>query len=161
MKWLILPLFLLSSAVQAQSLTEYQCNKGISTSNTTSSTPCYLQAMGEVSQFILENGNPKWPHAVCYAISEKVAANPKNIEKAKASFKKNVGTFQNHEIQFNNFYMSTQPEIETGQKLRSDYGIDFEKRVVNSKYVVKVQTASVKTADGAVHCKTHLAFVNN
>lgn len=162
MKWLIFPLFALSSLAGAQpALTDYQCFKGIKTSSATVSTPCYEQALDEVTAFIIQNGNPKWPHSTCFVTHEKVTATNANIEKAKGSFKKSVGAFASNEIQFNNFYISTTPQIEVGQKLRTDYGIEFEQKVLNSKYVVKVQTASVKAADGTVFCKTKHQFVNN
>ncbi len=162
MKRLLLPLFMLSTVAYAQQadLTAYQCHKGLKTSSATTSAPCYHEAQSEITSFLMQNGEPKWIYATCFAVAEQVTPSQDKIEKAKASFKKNVGTFQNNEIQFYNFYFSTQPEIETNQKLRTDYGLDFEKKVLNSKHVVKVQTASVKAADGNVICKTHLQIIN-
>ncbi len=160
MKWIILPLIALSSLAHGQQnpLSVYQCYKGLVTSDATLSSPCYNQAQAEVSEHLVTHGEPKWVYATCFAVVESVTPSPASIEKAKASFKKNVGTFQSNEIKFNNFYFSAQPEIESNVK--TDYGQEFKTKLLNSKHVVKVQTASVKAADGAIICKTHLQIVN-
>lgn len=142
MQWLILPLILLSTTALAQSM-EHKCYRpGGSPPSDVAGAQCYFQA--SVAATNLATRQTGWLQAACYADLERNTT-PADIKTAKQVLKP-IGNFQDREIQLNTFYIHLRPQLEVGDK-------NVPAAVLNSKFIIKVQTASARSADGEVHCK--------
>lgn len=137
MKWILFTLLSYSAAVQAQSLTDYQCHNGARTSEAVLDSACYPDVTAKVVTVAekLSQGRRVKP---CFAVT--------SVGQVDASAEKNMkNLYGNFPVEFIDFYVSTTHYHETREKYEPEH----------TSFVVKVRSAVVRSLNGVTFCRVH------